>query len=136
MIEMVGEAKTPTGCYLLLIKLSEEEKMKVGKLGTFSFQPGIYCYVGSGMNGLDQRVRRHLSEDKKKYWHVDYFLEEGEVIATVKVRTEKDMECELNRFISNLAEATPAKGFGSSDCNCESHLHLLQKLQHSGSCKV
>ena len=118
--------KPSTGSYLLLISLESKKKIKIGSLGTFEFQPGIYCYVGSGMNNLDKRVERHLSDDKKKHWHIDYFLEEAEVVATVKFKTKEDMECELSRAVSDISEGTPVEGFGSSDCGCGAHFYILE----------
>ncbi len=116
------------GIYFLLIQLNQKKNIKVGSLGRFEFQPGKYCYVGSGMNNLDKRVERHLSDDKKKHWHIDYFLDKAEVVATVKIRTDKESECLLNRAISILSEETPVENFGSSDCGCKSHLHLMEGL--------
>ncbi len=115
-----------TGSYLLLINLEETKKVNVGALGCYKFEPGLYFYVGSGMNNLDKRVERHISDDKKKHWHIDYFLEEAEVVAVVKFRTEEDMECELNGLVSEICEETPVEGFGSSDCSCKSHFHRFR----------
>lgn len=114
-----------SGVYLLFIQLPQEESIQVGSLGKFDFSPGLYCYVGSGMNGLDKRVERHRGDEKKKHWHIDYFLEHGNIIGALKLRTGKELECELNRHISRLSRQTPVRGFGSSDCDCEAHFHLL-----------
>lgn len=113
------------GAYLLFIQLNSRTDVEVGSLGEFVFEPGLYCYVGSGMNGLDQRVGRHKSEDKNKYWHIDYLLEEGDIVSTLKFRTEQDLECRLSKLISSFSEKTPVSGFGSSDCGCCSHLYYL-----------
>lgn len=113
------------GVYLLFTRLEDAKKIKVGSLGEYEFPPGLYCYVGSAMNGLEQRVGRHLSDEKKKHWHIDYFLDEADTVACLKLRTEEDLECELNRHVSKLGKEAPVGGFGSSDCNCESHFHLL-----------
>ncbi|MFP4633423.1 MAG: GIY-YIG nuclease family protein [Candidatus Aenigmatarchaeota archaeon] len=115
------------GVYVLLARLKEKKKIEVGSLGTFEFEPGLYCYVGSGMNNLDKRVERHFSEEKKKHWHIDYFLEEAEVGGAVKIRTERDLECELNKTVEEICEKTPVPGFGSSDCKCRAHLHILEE---------
>jgi hypothetical protein len=56
---------SPKGSYLLIIRLNEEKKLKVGALGTIDFKPGYYIYVGSAMNGLIPRIRRHFKKEKK-----------------------------------------------------------------------
>ncbi len=121
---MPDKDKLNKGLYILLIRLDEGKEIKVGSLGSFDFESGLYFYVGSGMNNLDKRVERHLSEDKKKHWHIDYFLGEAKIVATAKFRTEKDMECELNGVVSEVCGETPVEGFGSSDCSCTSHFHI------------
>ena len=30
--------------------------------------------VQNAMNSLESRVKRHLSDNKKKHWHIDYLL--------------------------------------------------------------
>jgi Uri superfamily endonuclease len=63
------------GSYVLLIELEQDSNIKVGALGKIHFSKGHYVYVGSAMNGIEGRVRRHLRDEKKTRWHVDYFLE-------------------------------------------------------------
>ena len=57
------------GTYSLLICLPEEKEIVVGGRKA-SFPAGYYVYVGSAMGGLDQRIRRHLSREKRKRWHI------------------------------------------------------------------
>ena len=59
------------GTYILEIALGSDTELEVGALGTLRFSAGEYCYVGSAMGGLDQRVSRHLSREKKVRWHID-----------------------------------------------------------------
>ena len=59
------------GTYILIITLGSDIVLDVGALGPLHFPKGLYCYVGSAMGGLDQRVSRHLSKDKKVRWHID-----------------------------------------------------------------
>lgn len=63
---------TMKGCYCLVIKNDETTKIKIGKLGRLDFKKGYYVYVGSAMNRLESRLKRHLSNKKKMHWHVDY----------------------------------------------------------------
>ncbi|MDD1765398.1 MAG: GIY-YIG nuclease family protein [Methanomassiliicoccales archaeon] len=117
---------TRKGAYVLFLRISKRCEIRIGKLGTFGFPKGEYAYVGSGMKGVETRVLRHLSESKRLHWHIDYLLEVGEVIGFTLFPCEERIECVLNDFVSGLpGSIDPVKGFGSSDCDCFSHLHLL-----------
>lgn len=106
--------------YCLLIKKVNSGKMRIGRLGVFDFPAGYYVYTGSAKHGIKARVNRHLSEEKKLHWHIDYLLREG-VIEDIFLYGKK--ECELNRAVFSLPGATLAvKKFGSTDCSCKSHL--------------
>lgn len=61
--------------YCLIINIKKDTEIKIGKkLGFINFKKGCYVYVGSAMNCLESRVKRHLSDNKKKHWHIDYLL--------------------------------------------------------------
>lgn len=119
------------GIYTLIIFLSRETRLKVGKLGMQKFPKGYYTYTGSalgkGASTLKRRVSRHLRKGKRNLWHVDFLLanENATVTAVVAAQTSEEFECKMNRYIKREGKAKiPVKGFGSSDCkeNCESHL--------------
>ena len=116
------------GIYSLLIHLSKGKNIKVGKLGIFHFPEGYYIYVGSAMNGIEQRVTRHKRKEKKKRWHIDYLLEEAEVIDVfIKGNVKRKEECKtVNEWIKKGGKIL-VKGFGSSDCKCETHLLYFGK---------
>ncbi|MFP3904427.1 MAG: GIY-YIG nuclease family protein [Armatimonadota bacterium] len=115
-----AETDTRAGAYILIISVPQEFTTRVGALGPLVFRAGGYAYVGSAMNGLQQRVQRHLSDDKKKHWHIDYLLEDAAVADVVTIPSGRRIECELARKLSQLAASVP--GFGASDCDCSSHL--------------
>ena len=46
------------GTYVLFLTFSEPFEGDVGRLGRIYLEPGTYCYVGSAMGGLDQRISR------------------------------------------------------------------------------
>lgn len=104
--------------YLLHIYLKKSRRIKIGKLGTFTFKEGNYFYVGSAKRNLMQRIERHLKKQKKKFWHIDYFLQYARI---KKVRicnlSEETMATMLSREIE-----IPVLGFGSSDKKSKSHL--------------
>lgn len=118
------------GAYVLLIKLSEDRDLRIGALGEFFFPAGFYVYTGSSMTNLEKRVRRHFSKRKKTRWHIDYLLHEAEIIQAILFPSEEKEECKVNEVIFNSSEGAPlAKGFGSSDCTCETHLAYFGKNQ-------
>ena len=127
------------GIYHLVIHLAECMSIEVGKLGVFLFPAGYYVYTGSALGGLDARVSRHLRSEKRLHWHIDYLLQYAEIIHVVTHATGKRLECEYNRAILSLPDASiPVKGFGSSDCRCPAHLVYFEKkpslaaIQHIG----
>ena len=116
------------GIYTLIIKLSNKREIKVGRLGTFVFPKGYYVYTGSAQNGLEKRINRHLSSEKKLHWHIDYLLCYAKVIKVVRYVGRKD-ECKLNSVTGKSAGATQiVKKFGSSDCNCVTHLYYFEDI--------
>ena len=62
----------PTGSYALVLRLPSRRKIRVGKLGLVEFPRGHYVYFGSALGGLNARVARNLSNDKKLHWYADY----------------------------------------------------------------
>lgn len=113
------------GVYCLVIANRKEMELPIGSLGRFIFPEGYYCYVGSAMNNLEARVKRHLSKSKKKKWHIDFLLDKADVIHTRTIETTKRLKCRLNRKVAGLADST-IKKFGSSDCKCDGHLHYFE----------
>lgn len=116
------------GTYCLIIYLKKNESIKIGKLyDNLEFKKGYYVYVGSAMNSLTKRIQRHLSKNKKLYWHIDYFLNnENSIIKEVLFnKSHNKIECELANLINKNGKEIPK--FGSSDCNCNSHLIYFER---------
>lgn len=117
-----------SGIYNLIIKLSEEKKIKIGRLGTFVFPVGFYIYTGSAQNGLEKRINRHYSSQKKFHWHIDYLLYHAKIVKAIRHLGDKKAECELSSLISKRKGAQIiAERFGSSDCICNTHLYYFKK---------
>ena len=115
------------GIYYLTIKLVKRCNIRVGCLGNFGFPGGFYVYVGSAQNNLEARIERHLRQDKKMHWHIDYLLHYGQVSCVHTYAAEKNAECVLSQKIGNIKNAViPVSGFGSSDCACASHLYFFR----------
>ena len=115
------------GVYILLITVKRPIQISVGALGKIQFDNGNYAYVGSGQNNLEKRVSRHLNKKKKKHWHIDYLLSNQNVVIekVLYKKVAKKEECRLAQALCKFE--TPVKGFGSSDCSCESHLIKIRK---------
>ncbi len=115
------------GTYCLLVELKKTSKIKTGSLGSLLFERGYYVYVGSALNGLERRIARHLRREKRKHWHVDYLLSNGNarVRRVFAKQTSDREECRIAEKVSACGE--PVKNFGCSDCRCRSHLFKVNK---------
>jgi Uri superfamily endonuclease len=103
--------------------------VRVGALGEITFRPGWHCYVGSalGSGGL-KRLERHISfaaqRDKLPKWHADYLHTSScfSLVYAVCAVTRERLECRLAQELG--CGGIPK--FGSSDCDCLSHLFYRQ----------
>ena len=114
------------GSYVLVLSLTEDARLTVGRLGTFAFPAGHYLYCGSALNGLEARIRRHLRRDKKRHWHVDYLSAQAEILEVWWVLGEERRECIWARAVTAQRGEIVAPGFGSSDCRCPTHLFRIK----------
>ena len=112
------------GSYVLLIYLEKDKEIQIGKLGKTAFKKGYYVYIGSALNGLEQRINRHLRNDKKTHWHIDYLLKIAKIDSVFYKQHNKKEECRIAKSFSKLKSVD---GFGSSDCDCKSHLFYGSK---------
>ena len=112
------------GIYTLLITLNTSTIVRIGKLGTVSFREGHYAYVGSALNGLAARIPRHLREEKKLRWHIDYLLQKATISEVIYGITAKNKECAVASQL--MMELVPIHRFGCSDCRCKSHLFFCR----------
>jgi len=117
------------GSYCIVAFLPEDCEIEVGKLGTFLFPSGLYVYTGSGLSSLEGRIGRHLGKEKKKKWHIDYFLERAAPVGFLPLISSEKKECKINSVFLKKGKVV-AKGFGSSDCKCPSHLVYLGDYPH------
>lgn len=123
------------GSYLLAVYLQKAKSIIIGALGEISFRKGFYIYVGSalgekGSSSLLNRVKRHVSppDQKKTHWHIDYLLNDEDVviITLYLIPSGQKMECDVAAQLLEISDG-PIKNFGSSDCNCESHLFYFER---------
>ncbi|MEE9116215.1 MAG: GIY-YIG nuclease family protein [Thermoplasmata archaeon] len=121
--------QTVKGSYCIAAFLPEDADIEIAKLGTFSFRRGMYVYTGSALSSLEGRIGRHIGKEKKMKWHIDFFLEMAEVLGFISIVSSKREECSINSKFLEEGEVL-AKGFGSSDCRCPSHLVYLGDQPH------
>ncbi len=103
--------------------MKKSEKLNIGYLHQdYKFKKGYYVYIGSAMNSLVARINRHLSDDKKMHWHIDYLLESehSEIRDVIFNVSDEKIECDLASAIAENGDGIPK--FGCSDCSCSSHL--------------
>jgi endonuclease-3 len=116
-----------TGVYILKIKLDHPTTLAYGKNHISHFPKGYYYYVGSALNNLEARINRHLSQEKKIHWHIDYLLKQATIEHIYyKITTEKE-ECPLAQTLAKKLDSIP--NFGSTDCTCKSHLYYSKESQ-------
>jgi Uri superfamily endonuclease len=117
------------GVYVLIIQVDKDVDLNVGALGKLRFEKGVYAYVGSAQTNLEKRINRHFKKEKRKFWHIDYLLDnEAAKIAKVFFKqANKTKECEIAEVIGERGE--PIAGFGCSDCKCKSHLFQLKDYE-------
>jgi len=117
------------GTYALVLLFPRARRVKIGRLGVFTFQPGWYVYVGSafGPGGLRTRCQRHFRRTVQDRWHIDYLKKASLVKAVWFASDPVRREHQWAEIIGGLPEAEmPVLKFGSSDCSCPTHLFYFQ----------
>ena len=110
----------------MIIQVPRKVSFAVGSLGVLEFLRGYYVYAGSALNGLNARLERHLRTVKKNHWHIDFLLEHARIIEIWYCFSGERLECKWNTAITKLPGVeTSVDGFGSSDCQCPSHLTMF-----------
>ncbi|MFX0076431.1 MAG: DUF123 domain-containing protein [Candidatus Hermodarchaeota archaeon] len=124
------------GSYILVIYLPEDFTIRIGGLGDVEFINGYYLYIGSAMGNkgsasLENRIKRHISTSNQKriFWHIDYLLADKTCVITriYLIPSLTRLECTISKEISKCSDNS-IRNFGSSDCDCHSHLYFYQKF--------
>ena len=116
----------------MLLELREPRRVSVGKLGDLYFTKGSYAYVGSALNGLEARVKRHLRQNKRHHWHIYYLLDWADINEVVLIPGERRLECTLAHALEGNLSCV--HGFGSSDCRCPGHLFYASSRNQLSAC--
>lgn len=115
------------GSYVLILRLIGCSELAVGRLGMLRLPAGHYAYVGSALAGLQARLARHMRRDKRHHWHIDYLLDVAEIVEAWAYLGPERVECQWAALLSKQLEPA-ARGFGSSDCRCPTHLFYSAAL--------
>lgn len=117
------------GTYALMLHSPHQRSIEIGKLGKIGVRKGCYVYVGSafGFGGLVARIKHHCRISESFHWHIDY-LRPAVVITEIwyshdPLKREHDW---AGIFMGVNGVKLPLRGFGSTDCNCETHLFFFR----------
>jgi Uri superfamily endonuclease len=118
------------GSYVLLLSSTSTELIQIGHLGERQLQVGYYVYIGSalGPGGLRSRLHHHLRPTDRPHWHIDYLKRHTMVERVWFCYGRRRREHLWAERIAALPGAwMPMSGFGSSDCDCQSHLFFFKQ---------
>jgi len=120
--------KAKTGTYALILHSPNQINIQIGRLGKLKLPSGFYVYIGSafGPGGLGARIEHHKRITQKPHWHIDYlrpFINLKNVWFTYDSQHREHQWALLLKI--SFGGFIPMKGFGASDCNCESHLFFF-----------
>ena len=119
-----------SGTYALVMRNDSGADIQVGRRHRISVEPGYYIYVGSafGPGGVRARVSRHCRGGKSKHWHIDYLREAVTPVCAWYSPEPVNQEHHWARALSVIADISPVKGFGCTDCRCFTHLfHMARR---------
>lgn len=121
----IEQLPTNKGIYLLILRLTEDIEIEVGKLGKQKFTSGWWIYVGSayGTGGLKARLKHHISTSHKRlHWHMDYFRPHAVLEKIIVCEHARHYEHSIANYLRTEVKLFyPHIGFGASDCICPSH---------------
>lgn len=110
---------------MVVLKSEQVKTIQVGKLAPLNICKGYYVYIGSalGPGGVTARLKHHIKISKRPHWHLDYLRAETGFYEAYGLYSPERKECEWAQLTA-MAEAVsePMYGFGSTDCQCSTHL--------------
>lgn len=113
------------GSYLLLLENQNDITLSVGKLGEIRFERG-YIYVGSAMNSLDTRLKRHQCKQKTRFWHIDYLASTAMPVRKGCIRFAARRSRSRHGRCAGTYLRQQHPGFGASDSAARSHLFYFR----------
>jgi len=118
------------GTYALLLPSATDAVIRVGRLGDLRLQSGFYVYVGSalGSGGVRARLAHHMRPAERPHWHIDYLRPHTTLEQIWFTYDRKSPEHDWARCFAGMRGASmPLAGFGSSDCDCKTHLFFFER---------
>lgn len=113
------------GSYALILQATERFELKIGKLGKLPGNAGFYVYCGSafGPGGVAARVKHHSTISANPHWHIDYLRSASTLTEVWYCHDQIKREHDWSQLLTSYTNSRlPMRGFGSSDCQCNSHL--------------
>jgi Uri superfamily endonuclease len=117
------------GSYVLTLNNPQRQILRAGRLGNIEFIPGAYAYVGSAMGGLSKRIQHYFKPIQRPHWHIDTLIPVFSLTALWLFPSPTRQECQIARLLSHIPGISYIRGFGSTDCNCLSHLFYLADIE-------
>lgn len=116
------------GTYLLLLECNDKAGLSIGKFGKMNTEPGYYLYVGSafGPGGIKARIKHHMQIAVRPHWHIDYLRTVAGLVDAWCVYGSRYEHEWAHYLMQSEAATVPLKGFGSSDCDCTTHLFYFE----------
>ena len=114
-----------SGTYIVVLRSDRPKTVQIGKLARLDIKKGYYVYIGSalGPGGVLARLKHHSKVSARPHWHLDYLRAEIEFYEAYALHSPDRKECEWASIMENMeGVCEPLKGFGSSDCRCNTHL--------------
>ena len=120
----MNTASPAHGTYLLILKSDRRTDLRIGSLGRLVTEPGYYLYIGSafGPGGIRARLRHHRRVSNRPHWHIDYLRTATELMQAWCIAGVRREHAWARALEKSARMAAPLKGFGSSDCDCCTHL--------------
>jgi len=113
--------------YIIVFRIIKDVRVCVGRLNELPFRRGFYLYIGSAKKNLEARIRRYTQKTKNVFWHIDYLLSLRSCRIVHILIGPGIQECAFARRLLRHGYRYVAH-FGSSDCNCKSHLFFVNNL--------
>lgn len=113
------------GTYALILENESSLDIRIGRRGNLQLIPGFYIYIGSafGPGGIPARTARHKKIQHSPHWHIDYLRKHTDL---TEIWFSYDTKKREHQWAKQLEQQSgiivPMAGFGSSDCQCTTHL--------------
>ncbi len=123
--------KAEPGTYVFFCSAETNALLDIGSLGRVRLRPGFYAYVGSalGAGGLRARLAHHFHVTETPRWHIDYLRRRTRIERVWYSYGSKRREHQWAAAMGAVLDGSvPVARFGSSDCQCASHLFYFESL--------